>query len=59
MTNPNAPQSKTPMAGGFLISAGMMLGVAGGVFANQVTIGFLIGLGVGVLAAVVVWLKDR
>lgn len=59
MTNPNAPQSKTPMAGGFLISAGTILGVAGGVFANQVTIGFLIGLGVGVLAAVAIWLKDR
>jgi hypothetical protein len=37
-----------------------MLGGAGVGFAiGQATPGFLIGTGVGVLAAVLVWLKDR
>ncbi|NML06004.1 hypothetical protein [Sphingomonas sp. G-3-2-10] len=59
MTHPNASEPKTPMAGGFLLAAGMILGVIGGAIANQVTIGFLVGFGAGLIAAVGIWLKDR
>lgn len=59
MTSPNSPNSKSPMAGGFLIALGTLLGVVGGIAAGQVTIGFLVGFGAGLVAAIGIWLKDR
>ncbi|MDF7774971.1 hypothetical protein P1X14_06925 [Sphingomonas sp. AOB5] len=57
MTSPTP--SRTPMAGGFLIASGIFIGVIGGAFANQVTIGFLAGLAGGLVAATALWLIDR
>lgn len=51
--------SRAPMAGGFLIAAGLMLGAILGAIAGQPSIGFLAGGGVGVVLAVAIWLRDR
>ncbi|SFO25421.1 hypothetical protein [Sphingomonas sp. OK281] len=54
------PPHKDPSAaGGFLVALGMLGGAGLGFAIGQATPGFLIGTGVGVLAAVLVWLKDR
>jgi hypothetical protein len=50
---------RSPTAGGFPIAAGAILGTIGGLVARQPTIGFLSGLGLGVLVAVAIWLKGR
>jgi hypothetical protein len=56
----NLPPHKDPSAaGGFLVALGMLGGVAIGFAVGEATPGFLIGAGVGVVAAVLVWLKDR
>lgn len=46
-------------AGGVLIAFGMLAGAAIGFAIGQATPGFLIGTAMGVIAAVVVWLRDR
>ncbi|KQS47005.1 hypothetical protein ASG20_17360 [Sphingomonas sp. Leaf198] len=54
------PPHKDPSAaGGFLVALGMLGGAGVGFAIGQATPGFLIGTGVGVLAAVLVWLRDR
>ncbi|QCB43585.1 hypothetical protein E5673_16250 [Sphingomonas sp. PAMC26645] len=64
MTDPTSrdtlPPHKDPSAaGGFLMALGMLGGAGVGFAIEQATPGFLVGTGVGVLAAVLVWLKDR
>jgi hypothetical protein len=54
-----AMTQRSPTAGGFPIAAGAILGTIGGLVARQPTIGFLAGLGLGVLVAVAIWLKGR
>ncbi len=51
--------SRNPTAGGMLIALGALLGAAAGVYAGQPTLGFLTGIGLGVVLALVIWLKDR
>lgn len=46
-------------AGGVLLAAGILGGVVIGTAMGQPSIGFLAGLGVGMLAVVVVWYGDR
>ena len=54
------PPHKDPSAaGGFLVALGMLGGAGVGFAIGQATPGFLVGTGVGVLAAVLVWWKDR
>lgn len=54
------PPHKDPSAaGGFLVAIGMLVGVGVGFAIGQATPGFLVGTGVGVAAALLVWLKDR
>ena len=53
------PQSKTPLAGGCFLSLAIMAGVAIGVTQGEASLGFVIGLGVGLVIAVAVWLRDR
>ncbi|MGU3391963.1 hypothetical protein [Sphingomonas sp. M1A8_2b] len=54
------PPHKDPSAaGGFLVALGMLGGAGVGFAIGQATPGFLIGTGVGVVAAVLVWLRDR
>ena len=55
MTDPN----RSTAAGGCLIALAVLIGVVAGLFAHQPTIGFLIGLAGGVIAAIAVWLIDR
>lgn len=46
-------------AGGVLIAFGALAGAGAGLARGQVTIGFLIGIAAGILAAIAVWLVDR
>ena len=55
----NGSHRRFPRAGGALLAASILLGVLAGAFARQPSIGFLTGLGVGVLLLGAVWLRDR
>lgn len=48
-----------PRAGGFLLAAAILAGTLGGLLAGQASIGFLAGLGGGLLLLASVWLIDR
>jgi len=48
-----------PRAGGALLAAAILIGVVAGIFLRQPSIGFLAGLGAGLLLLGVVWLSDR
>lgn len=52
-------EPKTPMAGGCLLSLAIMIGVVVGFTQGQASLGFVIGLGVGLVLAVAIWLVDR
>lgn len=55
-----APSPQRPgSAGGFLVAVCLVIGTIVGLIVGQPSIGFLVGLGVGALAAVALWLKDR
>ncbi|MEI9849672.1 MAG: hypothetical protein WDN24_01120 [Sphingomonas sp.] len=54
----NTP-SRTPLAGGFLVAVGVLAGTVIGVAKGQPTIGFLGGLGVGLVLLAAVWAVDR
>lgn len=51
--------SRTPAAGGFLIAIGAMIGAFGGAFFGESTRGLFVGIGVGVVLAILIWLRDR
>ncbi len=53
------PDRKVPLAGGALLAFSLLAGVIAGVFLGQPSIGFLAGLGVGLLLLALVWLADR
>jgi hypothetical protein len=48
-----------PAAGGVLVAAGAIVGAMGGFALGQTTIGFFVGLGLGIAAAVAIWLRGR
>jgi hypothetical protein len=52
-------RTQSPQAGGFLLILCILLGVALGIMRGQPSLGFLIGAGFGIAAAVAVWLLDR
>jgi hypothetical protein len=52
-------EARSPQAGGCLLIACILLGVILGLMRGQPSLGFLIGTGFGVLAAIAVWLIDR
>ncbi len=55
-----APSPQRPgFAGGFLVAVCLAIGTIIGLIVGQPSIGFLVGLSVGALAAVALWLKDR
>lgn len=56
---PDSAPTRTPLAGGFPIAAGVMLGAVIGFAAGQPTLGFFIGLAVGVAIAAALWLAGR
>jgi peptidoglycan biosynthesis protein MviN/MurJ (putative lipid II flippase) len=53
-------KSKTPMiAGGVFIAIGMLLGAVFGIYIGQPSAGMVMGLVMGISAAILVWLFDR
>jgi hypothetical protein len=50
---------KSTLAGGCLIPPAIAAGLAWGAFAHQLSLGFLIGLGAGIVLALLVWAIDR
>ena len=48
-----------PQAGGFIIAVAILAGTIIGGLMGQPSIGLLAGLGLGVVVAVAVWLRDR
>lgn len=49
----------SPPAGGILIAAGSIVGAGVGLSRDQPTIGLLIGLGLGTVAALLIWWRSR
>lgn len=53
------PPSRTPMAGGFLLAVSLLAGAIIGAGQGQASLGFVAGLGVGLILLVIVWAIDR
>ena len=53
------PQDNFPRAGGFLLALSILIGPIVGARMGQASIGFLAGVGVGLLLLLLVWLIDR
>lgn len=53
-----SPSSRTPMAGGFLLALSLIVGSVIGAGQGQASIGFVAGLGVGLILLLAVWLLD-
>jgi hypothetical protein len=56
MTDSSPPPTA---AGGVLVALGSILGAAAGFAVGEATAGFLIGLGLGAVAALLIWWRDR
>ena len=52
-------RNRFPRAGGALLAGAILLGVVTGVVLREASLGFLVGLGIGLLLLLAVWLKDR
>lgn len=55
----SSPSPSGSQAGGFIIAVAILAGAAIGALNGQPSAGVVAGLGLGVLAAVVIWLRDR
>ena len=55
----NAPAPRNSSAGGVLVALGAIAGATAGLILHQPTLYFLIGLGLGIVGAVAIWLVDR
>ncbi len=53
------PHNSKSMAGGVFIGIGLVVGGIAGIYYNEPSAGMVIGLGLGSVAALVVWLIDR
>ncbi|WP_138983941.1 hypothetical protein [Sphingomonas elodea] len=51
--------SRAPLAGGFLLTASILVGAVAGALRGQATAGLLAGLAVGFALTLAVWLIDR
>jgi hypothetical protein len=51
--------SHAPMAGGFLMAGGTLVGAIAGAAYGQSSLGFLLGLGLGALGALAIWWRER
>lgn len=51
--------NRAPKSGGVLLALAIVVGVIGGGLLGQPSIGFLVGLAVGVLLVALVWFTDR
>jgi hypothetical protein len=54
-----ANSSKVARAGGALLALSIVIGTVAGTLYRQPSIGFLVGLGVGLLLVALVWVADR
>lgn len=54
-----ASDRKAPRAGGALLAFSVLAGTIAGVVLHEPSIGFLAGLGAGLLLLALVWLIDR
>ena len=52
-------KSGFPRAGGALLAVSILIGAVAGVYLRQPSIGFIVGLGVGLMLVLAVWLFDR
>ncbi|WP_273462938.1 hypothetical protein [Sandarakinorhabdus limnophila] len=60
MASPGSPVSRPPKrGGGIFIAFGLVAGAVGGMLAGQPSVGLLAGLGVGLLAAILLAVRDR
>lgn len=50
---------RSPQAGGFLLITAIFVGTGIGVAKGEPSLGFVYGLGAGVVLALLVWLLDR
>ncbi|MBA3677047.1 MAG: hypothetical protein H0W74_06530 [Sphingosinicella sp.] len=57
MTTPST--DRATKAGGFLLAASILIGTLAGAFVRQTSIGFLVGVGVGIALTLLIWLSDR
>jgi hypothetical protein len=51
--------ARNSQAGGFVLAACIIGATVAGAILHQPSIGFLIGLGAGILLALVIWIVDR
>lgn len=51
--------SNTPAAGGLLILIGFLGGATVGILQGEPSLGVIIGVGLGIAAAVLIWLVNR
>lgn len=54
-----APPRRTTQSGGVLLALSIVAGSTIGIINRQASIGFLAGLGIGLLLLLLVWLLDR
>jgi len=54
-----APPQQSTRAGGSILALSIIAGAVGGIILGQPSIGFLVGLAVGVAVAAALWLRDR
>ncbi|MFW2828648.1 hypothetical protein [Sphingomonas sp. ID0503] len=54
-----AGKSSNTQAGGFILAVAILAGGAYGALKGQPSAGVVAGLGVGVIAAIAIWLLDR
>jgi hypothetical protein len=52
-------RTRNSQAAGSVLAISIIAGAVGGVIVGQPSIGFLVGLGAGVLLALLFWLNDR
>ncbi len=55
----NEQKKRAPQAGGAIIAGCIIAGVVGGSMVGQPSVGFLGGTAIGVLIALLIWLRDR
>jgi len=59
MTSPSSPPPRSPMAGGAPLALLTLLGPIVGGLLGQPSIGLLVGFGLGVLVAILIWLRGK
>lgn len=53
------PPSRATLSGGFLLAVCLIAGACIGAWKGQPSLGFVAGLGVGLVLLILVWLIDR